>query len=113
MTNPLRNLRALGQSVWLDYLARRILDDGALQRLIDEDGLAGMTSNPSIFEKAIGETGDYDDRIAAALTAGVTQPMDLYERLAVDDIQDAAHIFRPTWDRLAGADGYVSLEVSP
>jgi transaldolase/glucose-6-phosphate isomerase len=72
-----------------------------------------MTSNPSIFEKAIGEGGDYDDRVKAALAAGVTEPMDIYERLAIKDIQDAADQLKPVWDRTKGADGYVSLEVSP
>ncbi len=113
MNNPLRQLADAGQSIWLDYLHSRILEDGELKRLIEQDGLKGMTSNPSIFEKAIGEGGDYDDRIRAALAGGDFEPMDLYEHLAIADIQAAAGLFRPAYDRLGGADGYVSLEVSP
>ncbi len=113
MSNPLLQLADAGQSIWLDYLHRRILEDGELSRLIREDGLKGMTSNPSIFEKAIGEGGDYDDRLRAALRNADPQPMDLYEGLAIADIQTAADLFRPVYDELDGADGYVSLEVSP
>ncbi|MEO8811458.1 MAG: bifunctional transaldolase/phosoglucose isomerase, partial [Caulobacteraceae bacterium] len=111
--NALRRLGDAGQAVWLDYLHRKILDDGELARLIEEDGLAGMTSNPSIFEKAIGEGADYDARLKGLIDRGDAEIVDLYEGLAIADIRDAADIFRPKWDRLAGADGYVSLEVSP
>jgi transaldolase/glucose-6-phosphate isomerase len=113
MTNPLQQLAAAGQSIWLDYMHRKLMQTGELKRLIEEDAVTGMTSNPSIFEKAIGEGGDYDDRVKAALAAGVTEPMDIYERLAIKDIQDAADQLKPVWDRTKGADGYVSLEVSP
>jgi transaldolase/glucose-6-phosphate isomerase len=113
MTNPLLDLERAGQSIWLDYLHRSLIEDGRLRRLIEDDGLKGMTSNPSIFEKAIGEASAYDDRLAAALRAGDFEPMALYERLAIADIQAAADVFRPVYDRLNGADGYVSLEVSP
>ena len=113
MTNPLLQLTEAGQSIWLDYLHRKILDDGELRRLIAEDGVRGMTSNPSIFQKAIGEGDDYDDRIRVALRAGDLEASALFERLAIADIQAAADQFRPTYDRLNGADGYVSLEVSP
>ncbi|MGI9168594.1 MAG: transaldolase, partial [Caulobacteraceae bacterium] len=113
MTNPLRALGEAGQAVWLDYLHRKILDDGELKRLIDEDGLTGLTSNPSIFEKAIGEGDAYDERLKRAIAAGDAEVGELYERLAIADIQAAADRFRPTYDRLNGADGYVSLEVSP
>ena len=113
MTNPLLKLSEAGQAVWLDYLHRKILEDGELKRLIDEDGLKGMTSNPSIFQKAIGEGDDYDDGIRAALSKGDLEPMALYETLAIADIQAAADQFRPVYDGLNGADGYVSLEVSP
>ncbi|MEO8812570.1 MAG: transaldolase family protein, partial [Caulobacteraceae bacterium] len=111
--NALRRLGDAGQAVWLDYLHRKILDNGELARLIEEDGLAGMTSNPSIFEKAIGEGEDYDARLKDLIDRGDAEIVDLYEGLAIADIRDAADIFRPKWDRLAGADGYVSLEVSP
>ena len=113
MTNPLLQLTQAGQSIWLDYLHRKILDGGELRRLIAEDGVRGMTSNPSIFQKAIGEGDDYDDRIRAILQAGDLEPAALFEKLAIADIQAAADQFRPTYDRLNGADGYVSLEVSP
>ncbi|MDQ2859676.1 MAG: bifunctional transaldolase/phosoglucose isomerase [Pseudomonadota bacterium] len=113
MTNPLLALGEAGQAVWLDYLHRKILEDGELKRLIDEDGLRGMTSNPSIFEKAIGEGDAYDARLKSLIEADDAQVGDLYERLAIADIQDAADQFRPLYDRLKGADGYVSLEVSP
>jgi len=113
MTNPLLQLSQAGQSVWLDYLHRKIFEDGQLKRWIEEDGLKGMTSNPSIFEKAIAQGGDYDDRIAAALAKGDLEPGALYEALAIADIQAAADQLRPVYDRLGGADGYVSLEVSP
>jgi transaldolase/glucose-6-phosphate isomerase len=112
MTNPLRDLEAAGQAVWLDYLHRKILEDGELQRLIDQDGIKGLTSNPSIFEKAIGHGDDYDARIKKLMQPGDSVEA-LYERIAIADIQDAADIFRPTYDRLNGRDGYVSLEVSP
>ena len=113
MSNPLLQLRELGQSVWLDYLHRKILQDGELMRLIREDGLKGMTSNPTIFEKAIAEADDYDAPIAAALARQDVGPMALYEELAIDDIQAAADLLRPVYDELNGADGFVSLEVSP
>jgi len=113
MTNPLRSLEAEGQAVWLDYLHRKILDDGELKRLIESDGVTGLTSNPSIFEKAIGDGDAYDERLTALLKDDKASPTDLYERLAVADIQDAADQLRPVYDRLGGKDGYVSLEVSP
>ena len=112
MTNPLQQLAQAGQSIWLDYMHRKLMGD-ELKRLLEEDAVTGITSNPSIFEKAIGEGGDYDDRLKAALAAGVTEPMDIYERLAIQDIQDAADQLKPVWDRTRGVDGYVSLEVSP
>ncbi|WP_372785323.1 bifunctional transaldolase/phosoglucose isomerase [Phenylobacterium sp.] len=113
MTNPLLQLADAGQSVWLDYLHRKLIESGELKRLIDEDGLKGMTSNPSIFEKAIGDGDDYDDRLKAVLATQDLEAMDLYEALAIADIQAAADLFRPVYDRLNGADGFVSLEVSP
>ena len=113
MTNPLLQLSQAGQSVWLDYLHRKIIENGQLRRWIEEDGLKGMTSNPSIFENAIAQGGDYDDRLAAALATGDLDPGALYEALAIADIRAAADQFRPLYDRLGGADGYVSLEVSP
>jgi transaldolase/glucose-6-phosphate isomerase len=113
MTNPVRKLGVAGQAVWLDYLHRRILENGELERLIAEDDLCGMTSNPAIFEQAIGGGDDYDGAIAACLERGDAEPMALYEHLAIADIQAAADQFRPLWEAQAGSDGYVSLEVSP
>ncbi len=113
MTNPLKTLGEAGQAPWLDYLHRRILEDGELKRRIADDGLRGLTSNPSIFEKAIGGGAAYDDVLRGLIAQGDAEVVDLYERLAIADIQKAADQMRPVWDELRGADGYVSLEVSP
>ena len=110
--NPLLDLEALGQSVWLDYLRRNALENGELQRLIDQDGLSGLTSNPSIFEKAIAESNDYDNTIRELALAGKNVE-EIYQALTVEDIQHAADLFRPVFDRQEGGDGFVSLEVSP
>jgi transaldolase/glucose-6-phosphate isomerase len=110
--NPLVELHNFGQSIWLDYLRRGLLTSGELQQLIDEDGLRGMTSNPSIFEKAIAGSHDYDEAIAvlALEDKGVDE---IYQTLTVEDVQRAADTFRPVYDREEGRDGFVSLEVSP
>src|SRR5436305_1363892 len=113
MTNPLRTLQEYGQSVWLDFLSRDLFRSGELKRLIAEDGLRGMTSNPSIFEKAIGHGEDYDAQIAELEAAGDLDPGALFERLAITDIQSAADALRPVYDQTQGRDGYVSIEVSP
>ena len=113
MTNPLQQLAGAGQSIWLDYLHRKLMDGGELKRLMAEDAVVGMTSNPSIFEKAIGEGGDYDDRLKTLLARGDLDPGELYEAMAIKDIQAAADQLRPIYDRTQGGDGYVSLEVSP
>ncbi|HXQ09794.1 MAG TPA: bifunctional transaldolase/phosoglucose isomerase [Caulobacteraceae bacterium] len=113
MTNPLLQLGDAGQAVWLDFIERRILLNGAFRRLIDEDGLKGVTSNPSIFEKAIGESDDYDAPIGAALAKGDADAAALFDDLAIADIQAACDQLRPVYDRLAGGDGYASIEVSP
>jgi len=113
MTNPLRSLQEYGQSVWLDFLSRDLFRSGELNRLIAEDGLRGMTSNPSIFEKAIGHGDDYDAQIAELEAAGDLDPGALFERLAITDIQSAADALRPVYDQTQGRDGYVSIEVSP
>lgn len=113
MTNSLLLLAEQGQSAWLDYLHQDILKNGALKRLIEQDGLKGLTSNPSIFEKAIGGGSDYDARLKELLVAGDCDVMTLYERLAIADVQGAADQLRSVYDRLNGQDGYVSLEVSP
>jgi transaldolase/glucose-6-phosphate isomerase len=111
--NPLKALTAAGQAIWLDYLHQDVLKTGELKRLIADDGLTGLTSNPSIFEKAIGDGEAYDARIAKLVAGGTTETKDLYEAIAIGDIQGACDQFRPTWDRLKGRDGYASLEVSP
>ncbi len=111
--NPLRSLEQLGQAIWLDYIRRSLITSGELQRLIDEDGLSGMTSNPAIFEKAIVGSTDYSDRLARLYKEGDLDPVEIYERLAIADIQDAADVLRPVYDRTEGKDGYVSIEVSP
>ncbi len=113
MVNRLQALEAEGQAVWLDYLDRSFLGEGGLARLIEEDGLTGVTSNPSIFEKAIGHGNDYDEQIAQLVRGGETDLAAVYERLAVTDIQAAADALRPVYDRLDGADGFASIEVSP
>lgn len=110
--NPLKTLGALGQSVWLDYVRRDLITSGELQRLIDDDGLRGMTSNPSIFEEAIAGSHGYDDDIRAMAQAGKSV-MDIYEALTQRDVQSAADVFRPLYDKTEGLDGYVSLEVNP
>ncbi len=113
MTNPLRTLNEYGQSVWLDFVSRELLRTGELGRLIAEDGLRGVTSNPSIFEKAIGHGDDYDELIAAAQKNGDLDPGALFEELAVRDIQEGADALRPVYHQTQGRDGFISLEVSP
>jgi len=111
--NPVKALEAHGQSVWLDFLARGFVTKGDLKRLIDTDGVKGVTSNPSIFEKAIGSSDEYDAPIGQALKSGDRPIADLFEHLAVEDIQHAADVLRPVYDDSHGNDGFVSLEVSP
>lgn len=111
MSNPLRALHDAGQSVWLDYIDRALLHNGALQRLIREDALMGMTSNPTIFEKALAEGREYDEQIGALTTA--LTPWQLFERIETDDVRAACDIFAETYRATGGADGYVSIEVSP
>lgn len=113
MENPLIKLHTLGQRVWLDNLSRNLLRDGVLQRLITEDGLAGVTSNPTIFFKAISESAYYRDDLAKLKADRSLTPEQRYERLAIRDIQDACDLLHPLYMRTDGEDGYVSLEVSP
>jgi transaldolase len=110
--NPLLKLHSFGQSIWLDYIQRQLIDSGELQRLIEEDGLCGMTSNPDIFEKAIEGSHDYDDALRALARQGKSVE-EIYDTLTVEDVMRAADLFRPTYDRLEGKDGFVSLEVNP
>lgn len=111
--NPVLVLRIFGQSIWLDYVGRSFLASGALQRLITEDGLCGLTSNPAIFEKAITGNADYADALRALDRKSGLDAKARYERLIVEDIQSAADILQPVYARTKRRDGYVSLEVSP
>ncbi len=113
MANRLQDLEALGQAVWLDNLDRTFLKEGGLKKLVEEDGLTGVTSNPSIFEKAMGHGDAYDDGFKAFLAKADASVQDVYEDAAIADIKAAAADLRPVYDRTQGADGYVSLEVSP
>lgn len=110
--NPLKKLETLGQSIWLDYIRRDLISSGELLKLIEEDGLRGMTSNPAIFEKAIAGSNLYDEEIQEMALGGknVTQ---IYEAISQADVQSAADVFSPLYEKTSGKDGYVSLEVNP
>jgi transaldolase/glucose-6-phosphate isomerase len=112
-TNPLKALLDYGQSMWLDYIRRDLITSGSLKKMIDEDGLRGMTSNPSIFEKAIAESSLYDDILKSLASRPDLDATARYEQIAIRDIQDAADILRPVYQESNFRDGYVSLEVSP
>ena len=112
--NHLLELQRQGQAIWLDYIHRNLITSGELKRLVEEDGLRGVTSNPTIFEKAIAETKDYDEALCKLLDARAgLYDRTLYEALAVEDIQMAADTLRGVYDELDGADGFVCLEVAP
>jgi transaldolase len=111
-SNPLIELGRLGQSPWYDYITRELITSGKLARLIAEDGLRGMTSNPTIFEKAISGSADYDDDIRQLASLGHS-PQEIFEALSVADVRSACDAFRGVYDATEGADGLVSLEVSP
>jgi len=111
--NPLKQLSSFGQSVWLDYIRRDLMTSGELARLIEQDGLGGMTSNPAIFEKAISGGTEYAELLDELKRDGSLDAKAIYERLAIRDIQDAADALRSVYDRTNGRDGYVSLEVAP
>ena len=110
--NPLLALKQAGQSVWLDYIHRKLLQSGELRRLVEEDGLAGVTSNPTIFEKAISESPEYDESFARLRSRGATVAQ-AYETLVTEDITAACDVLRPVFDQTGGADGFISVEVSP
>lgn len=110
--NPLVALVANGQSIWLDYITRDLVRGGELTRLIEEDGLRGMTSNPTIFQKAIAGGHAYDDQMTELVTQAKGAG-EIFEALAVADIRAACDLFRPVYDETEGLDGYVSVEVSP
>lgn len=111
MTNRLKELHDAGVSTWLDYIDRTMLRNGDLQRRINTEELVGMTSNPTIFEKALAEGAAYDDQLRTA--TGDHTALDLFELVETTDVRDACDIFRPVYDRTKGYDGYVSIEVSP
>src|SRR6267143_352049 len=109
---PAARLNEIGQSAWLDLIGRKLIRSGELKRMIEEDGVRGVTANPAIFEKAIVESDEYDDELKSLIEQGKS-PMEIYETIAVEDVQAACDVFRPLFDRLGGRDGFVSLEVSP
>ena len=111
MSNSIQDVRAIGQSIWYDNIRRGLIESGELQRLIDL-GVTGLTSNPTIFQKAIAESSDYDEALET-LAAGGSSVDEIYESLTVDDIRAAADLLRPVYDESDAADGYASLEVSP
>jgi len=111
--NPLKQLARFGQSIWLDYIRRSLMTSGELRRMVEEDGLGGMTSNPSIFEKALAEGQEYADYLAQLRADKTLDAKGIYEGIAIRDIQDAADVLRPVYVRTNRRDGYVSLEVAP
>jgi len=109
---PAERLNEFGQSAWLDLIGRKLIQSGELKRMVDEDGIRGVTANPAIFEKAIAETNEYDDELRKLVAAGKS-PMQIYETLAIADVRAACDVLRPLFESLKGGDGFVSLEVSP
>ena len=112
MTNHLHEIEAQGQSIWLDNISRQLIESGTLERLITDDGISGVTSNPSIFEKAMGHSDKYDDALRAAAEDGL-DARNIFFRLAIQDIRDGADLLRATWERAGGADGHISFELVP
>ncbi|HUZ58511.1 MAG TPA: transaldolase [Hanamia sp.] len=110
--NNLQQIHDLGQSIWLDSFDRKLMDSGELQKLIDEDSLCGITSNPSIFEKAVSSSSDYDDDVRKLASEGKNNE-EIFFGFAASDIQRATDILKPVYDEAKGTDGFVSLEVSP
>ena len=111
MTNSVQEVNRLGQSIWYDNIRRGLIKSGELQQLIDL-GVSGLTSNPTIFEKAIAGSTDYDEALLVSAQEGKSAP-ELFEALAIEDIRATADLLRPIYDRTGGVDGYASLEVSP
>ena len=108
----LHELSELGQSVWIDYLSRHLLQSGKLERMLEEDAVVGVTSNPTIFQKAIAEGDAYDEQLREVL-AEEDDVKEVFLKLAVQDVRNACDLFRPVWDGGHGQDGYVSIEVDP
>src|SRR5262249_27730167 len=113
MPNPLLALQKFGQSIWYDNIRRGLITSGELARMVEHDGLLGVTSNPAIFEKAIAGSNDYDPAVKALVKQGLSTAKEIYERLAIEDIQLAADVMYPVYVRTSRRDGYVSFEVSP
>ena len=111
--SPIALAHAHGQSIWLDNISRDLLLSGELHRWVEERGIRGVTSNPAIFEKAIAQTSDYDPAARALIGQGASDALDVFERLAVQDIQLGCDVLRPIAEASGGRDGFVSLEVSP
>ncbi|HET8907999.1 MAG TPA: transaldolase [Ktedonobacterales bacterium] len=109
----LHEVSQLGQSIWYDNIERRLIASGDLQRLIDEDAVVGVTSNPTIFEKAIDGSADYDDQLKQLVGQGIADPKEIFDALSIQDIQAAADLFKPIYDRTNGGDGFISIEVAP
>jgi transaldolase len=112
MTNRLREIEALGQAIWIDNINRELLEDGELKRLVEEDGISGVTSNPTIFEKAMGHSDRYDDAFRRVIEE-TQDPQEIFLKLAFADIRDGADVLRPVYEATDGQDGYVSFEVPP
>ena len=110
MSNKLREIEALGQAVWIDNLNRELLDGGTMRDLIEQDGISGVTSNPTIFEKGMGHSDRYDDAFRE-IAAETSDTQEIFERLALQDVRDAADLLKPTFDATGGQDGYVSFEL--
>lgn len=110
---PLTRLAGHGQSIWLDFIRRDFIEDGSLAKLVKEDALKGVTSNPAIFEQAIGHGAEYEEAVQALLRKNPLTAGELYETIAVEDIRKACAVLKPVFDETQGRDGYVSLEVSP
>jgi transaldolase len=111
--NPAQELHQAGQSIWLDSINRKMLNEGTLKRYIDQLAVTGLTSNPTILGHAMAASSDYDDSLRRQLQAGVSDPEELVYSVALEDITAAADLFRPVWEDTRGADGYVSIEVPP
>lgn len=112
MTSLIQKLNQIGQSIWYDNIERKLLKDGTLEGMFNRGEIRGITSNPSIFNKAISQSDEYDAEIRSLTQESLSRD-NVYERLAISDIQTAADLFRPLYDQTNGDDGYVSLEVSP
>src|SRR5579864_5399672 len=113
MANPLLRLIEFGQSFWLDNIRRGFTRSGELKRLIDDDGLRGVTSNPTIFEKAVAESHDYDEALRELVQRGITEPRKIFDEITTDDIREACDVFAELYRASDGGDGYVSIELPP